>query len=240
MARSRRTEGGRFVEVFELLRRAYGPRRWWPVTAPGETRPRYTGGPKNELQRFEVAVGAILTQNTAWSTASRAIEDLNSIGAMSPEALVRLDGKSLAQRIRSAGYYNQKALRLKTLAAFFASTKTITRESLLALKGVGHETADSIMLYGFGEPFFVVDVYTRRIFGRLGLVAPDAPYDDVRLEFERNLPRRVFVYREFHALIVEHGKRACKKNPLCENCLLKGLCNLYLWKSKGKATKGGS
>jgi endonuclease-3 related protein len=203
-------------------------------------RPRYTGGPETALQKFEVAVGAILTQNTAWSNAARAIESLNAGRFLNPEALLALDEKSLAGMIRSAGYYNQKAKRLKILAAFFLAGEKATRQSLLALNGVGPETADSIMLYALGEPCFVVDAYTRRIFGRLGLVNPDAPYEEVRRIFERNLPRRIRVYRECHALIVEHGKRVCKKVPLCEICLLKNLCNVYPLRSDGKAAKSSS
>jgi endonuclease-3 related protein len=236
-AGTKKTGNGRFMTAYELLRRAYGPQRWWPVTPPGETKPRYTGGPHTELQKFEVAAGAILTQNTAWSNASRAIESLNENRFMNPEALLGLDEKSLARLIRSAGYYHQKAKRLKILAAFFLTREIVTRRSLLALNGVGPETADSIMLYAFGEPHFVVDAYTRRIFGRLGLAHPDAPYEEVRRIFERNLPRRIHVYREYHALIVEHGKRVCNKVPLCEICLLKNLCNLYLVRSKERAAK---
>ncbi len=227
---------GRFLKVYELLRRAHGPRRWWPVTPPGETKPLYTGGPRSDLQRFEVAAGAILTQNTAWTNAARAIENLNRLGAISPGAIGRMDVQSLALAIRSAGYFNQKAKRLKTIAAHFRANRKMTREGLLALDGVGPETADSIMLYGFKAPFFVVDAYTRRLFGRLDLVDPSASYEEIRERFERNLPRRVFVYKEYHALIVEHGKLVCRKAPLCEKCLLKKLCLMYL---ERKETKQG-
>ena len=229
-----------FAEIYEALRRAWGPRRWWPVTPPGETRPAYTGGPRNDLQRFEVAVGALLTQNTSWSNAARAIESLNRTGAMSPGALDSIDEMALASAIRSAGYFNQKAKRLKTLAAFFLSREPVTRESLLALNGVGPETADSIMLYAFDAALFVVDAYTRRLFGRLGLVAALAPYEEIRGAFERNLPRRAAVYKEYHALIVEHGKRVCKKSPLCENCLLKSRCASYLGKKAGTVSEESS
>ncbi len=216
------------MDVYRLLRGAYGPRRWWPVTPPGGTTPLYTGGPRSELQRFEVAVGAILTQNTAWSNAARAIESLNLLGAMSPRAIGRMELPALAAAIRSAGYFNQKAKRLKTIARYFASHRIPTRAGLLALDGVGPETADSIMLYAFGERCFVVDAYTRRLFGRLGLVAQSDPYEEIRDRFERNLPRRVFVYREYHALIVEHGKLVCRKLPICKNCLLQNMCLVYL------------
>jgi len=236
----KRAEQSRFAEVYELLRRGYGPQRWWPVTPPGETRPRYSGGPTTDRQRFEVAVGAILTQNTAWSNASRAIERLNEESLVSPRALVDLDERSLARIIRSAGYFNQKAKRLKILAGFFLSGERVTREALLALHGVGPETADSIMLYAFGEPRFIIDAYTRRILGRLGLADPGARYEDLRLTCERNLPRRVEVYREYHALIVEHGKHVCKKVPACKKCLLRNLCFLYGERSRGNAAESGS
>jgi endonuclease III related protein len=229
---------GRFMKVYELLRRAHGPRRWWPVTPPGETKPLYTGGPRNDLQRFEVAAGAILTQNTAWSNAERAIESLNRLGAMSPGAIERMDERMLAAAIRSSGYYNQKAKRLKTIAAWFRAKRKATREELLSLHGVGPETADSIMLYAFDTPYFVIDAYTRRLFGRLALADPSAPYEEIRDRFERNLPRRAFVYKEYHALIVEHGKLICRKAPLCEKCLLKGLCLMYL--ERKEPTKGKS
>jgi endonuclease-3 related protein len=243
----------RFIDIYRLLRRAYGPRRWWPVTGEGETRPAYTGGPRSERQRFEVAAGAILTQNTAWSNAARAIESLNRLGALSPAGIARLDVRALARAIRSAGYFNQKARRLKIMAAYFLSLDERapgrvagggfpggprearpSRESLLALNGVGPETADCIMLYAFGAAVFVVDAYTRRLFGRLALLDADAPYETIRETLERNIPRRARVYQEYHALIVEHAKLVCKKEPLCENCLLKIRCALYVTRVKAR------
>jgi endonuclease III related protein len=229
----------RFMKVYELLRREYGPRRWWPVTPPGGTRPLYTGGPRDDRQRFEVAVGAILTQNTAWSNAARAIESLNLLRAASPGAIERMDVRTLAAAIRSSGYYNQKAKRLKTLAAWFLAKRKAMRDELLSLDGVGPETADSIMLYAFGAPHFVVDAYTRRLFGRLALADPSAPYEEIRSLFERNIPRRASVYKEYHALIVEHGKLVCRKEPLCEKCLLKKLRCMYLESRESKERKGG-
>lgn len=237
MGRQRNERDDRFIIIYRMLLDSYGPQRWWPVTPPGETKPRYSGGPRSAGQRFEVAVGAILTQNTAWINAERAIEELNRRGLMTPAALRCVPEEALARAIRSAGYYNQKAKRLKILAAFYRRGKRITRESLLALSGIGPETADSIMLYARGVPFFVVDAYTRRVFGNLGLIRSEAPYDEIRLAFERNLPRRAIVLKEYHALIVEHGKKTCKKRPICEECLLKWLCRLYLRESIGRAYK---
>ncbi|MDD4857492.1 MAG: endonuclease III domain-containing protein, partial [Candidatus Krumholzibacteria bacterium] len=174
----------RFMDVYRSLLRAYGPQMWWPVTPAGATRPAYAGGPTNARQRFEVAAGAILTQNTAWTNVERAIESLHRLGAMSAAGIAACDARSLAGAIRPAGYFNQKAKRLKTLAAFFLSRRAVTREALLALNGVGPETADSIMLYAYDEPCFVVDAYTRRLCGRLGLVEPCAPYEEIRKKFE--------------------------------------------------------
>ncbi|RJR28722.1 MAG: hypothetical protein C4574_04410 [Candidatus Latescibacterota bacterium] len=224
----------RYMRIYERLLGAYGPRGWWPVTPPGETAPRYTGGPRTPRQRFEVAAGAVLTQNTAWANASRAIERLNALGAMSPAAIRNMGEGALAEAIRPAGYYNQKAKRLKILAAFFLEGGTRSRAALLALHGVGPETADSILLYAWNIPVFVIDAYTRRMFGRLGLVPESADYDEAQAAFAGNLPRRAGLYREYHALIVEHGKRACKKVPVCKKCLLKTTCALYL--SCGKRT----
>ncbi len=222
----------RFRKIYDRLLREYGQQRWWPVTPRGGTTPRYSGGPRDDRERFEVAVGAVHTQNTAWANAARAIERLNEIGAMSPAAIAGMEEASLAASIRSAGYYNQKAKRLRTIAAYFLAGAERSRESLLALNGVGPETADSILLYAWGRRFFVVDAYTRRMFGRLGLVAPRASYDEIRLSFEGNLPRRSRLYQEYHALIVAHGKRICKKIPICKKCLLKNLCAVYLSISK--------
>ncbi len=220
----------RFYEIYRLLYGFYGPQGWWPVTPHGEVVPRYTGGPVDSRGRFEVAVGAILTQNTAWSNAALAIERLNREGAMTPESIANMELENLAELIRPAGYFRQKAERLRILALHFLSGAGHSRDELLALKGVGPETADSILLYGWGEPFFVVDAYTRRMFGRIGLIEPDSSYEAIRASFEKNLPRKTKLYQEYHALIVEHGKRTCKKVPLCEKCLLKKLCNMYLEK----------
>lgn len=218
----------RFYEVYKSLYRSYGPQGWWPVTPDGEITPRYTGGPGDDRGRFEVAVGAILTQNTAWVNASLAIERLNLLGAMSPRAIAEMTVESLAEAIRPAGYFRQKAARLRKLAIYFLSGAERSRRALLALEGIGPETADSILLYAWELPFFVVDAYTRRIFGRLGLVDPDADYECIRASFESNIPRRVKLYQEYHALIVEHGKRVCKKEPECKKCLLRKRCKVYL------------
>jgi endonuclease-3 related protein len=214
------------MEIYEMLRRSYSPQQWWPVTPTGGREPEYTGGPKSITQRFEVAVGAVLTQNTAWANAAKAIENLNAEGIMNQEALSDIDERTLAEMIRPAGYFNQKAKRLKILAAYFCSSQRVTRSGLLELNGVGPETADSILLYAFNRPRFVVDAYTRRIFTRVGIISGNESYDDIRSTFEKNLPHSARLYQEYHALIVEHGKRICRRKPLCGDCTVSPLCRI--------------
>ncbi len=206
------------VGIFTLLLKTYGKRRWWPARTP-----------------FEMMVGAILTQNTAWTNVERAIAAFGD--NLSPAFILSCDEQTLADIIRPSGYYNQKAKRLKTLAGWYmnyggdinrvrACDGDQLRTELLALNGVGHETAYSMLLYAFDKPYFVVDAYTRRLLTRLGYRLPDA-YDDLRVLLEQNLPRDLYVYNEFHALIVEHAKQHCKAKPLCEGCVLAPRCKAY-------------
>ncbi len=216
---------GAVVEaVYTLLMESYGPRGWWPVTGAGADEPRYTGGPETEAQRFEVAAGAVLTQNTSWKNAAKGVVNLLRAGLLDPEKLLSADEETLSALIRPSGYYNQKGLRLRRLAGLFAEREPITREGLLGLNGIGPETADSIMLYSFGKQFFVVDAYTRRIFSRIGILTGEEGYEQIRDLFETNLPGDVLIYQEYHALIVEHGKRFCGKKPVCEGCPLETIC----------------
>jgi endonuclease-3 related protein len=221
--------GGREVDgivtaVYEALYDRFGAQGWWPVTASGEAEARYSGGPACDGQRFEVAAGAVLTQNTSWANASRAVGNLVRRGALDPESILSMDVKMLAELIKSSGYYNRKASILKGLAGHFSPDAEISRESLLALSGIGPETADSIMLYAFGEPLFVVDAYTMRVFSRIGLIVPEERYENVRAFFEGNLPVDAAIFQEYHALIVKLAKEYCRRNPLCDGCPLYPLC----------------
>jgi endonuclease-3 related protein len=182
----------------------------------------------------------VLTQNTAWVNAERAIEALHARRILTPRALESIALERLAGAIRSSGYYNQKAKRLKLLAAHFSRAGKITRESLLACSGIGPETADSILLYSFGVPIFVVDAYTRRVFGRLGLFDAASAYETIRSLFEDNVPRRAKLYQEYHALIVEHGKKSCKRVPDCGICAIKWLCESCLMRKVEDAGDGRS
>ena len=211
-------------KVYRLLAEAYGPRGWWPLVRRRGGKPEYFTPVTSERQRFEVAAGAVLTQNTAWRNASLAVSALSGAGLLDPRAMARAPAGEVARLIRPAGYYNQKARRLVGLGGFFAEGRFEGRDSLLSLEGIGPETADSIMLYAYGEPFFVVDAYTRRIFGRLGLLEGFTAYEGIRERFEGVLGPDAALYGEYHALIVELGKRCCRKAPLCEGCPLNDIC----------------
>ncbi|MFH1645176.1 MAG: hypothetical protein ABIB11_02030 [Candidatus Omnitrophota bacterium] len=206
------------LKIYDLLLACYGHRNWWP----GET-------------AFEVCVGAILTQNTNWNNVEKAIINLKNHSLLDPEALFRTQVKKIASLIKPAGYYNLKAKRLKSFLDYLflvyagdigimrQTPVRILRKELLAVNGIGPETADSIMLYALGKAVFVVDAYTRRIGCCLKFISEDYSYYDVQDVFTSNLPKRVKLFNEYHALIVEHGKNTCKKKTRCEDCVLAGL-----------------
>ena len=210
------------MEIYSRLRGEFGPQNWWPAD---------TG--------FEIIIGAILTQNTAWPNVERAIENLKKEKVLTPQRLYGLDTKKLRQLIRPSGYYNVKAKRIKAFLKFLfenysGSLKNMLREGLqdlrrklLEVNGIGPETADSILLYAAGKPIFVVDAYTKRIFSRHGLVSPDSKYEDVQRFFMGNLPLDAALFNEYHALIVELGKNICKTKPKCEICPIKCQKTVY-------------
>ncbi|MBU8921680.1 MAG: endonuclease III domain-containing protein [Bacteroidales bacterium] len=220
-----KASGGSFFEIYEMLLSGFGPGGWWPVTPEKGRSPRYSGGPVNEQQRFEVAVGAVLTQNTAWKNAEKAIVNLTANSALAPERIIGIEVEKLAAMIRSSGYFNQKAARLQRLARYLLTVSRPTRESLLEINGIGPETADSIMLYAYDELCFVVDAYTRRIFSRIGLIGRRDSYDEIKARFETGIPPDAGIYQEYHALIVELAKRFCRKTPDCVTCPLNMVCS---------------
>lgn len=205
--------------LLELYRRMYdrlGPQGWWPGDSP-----------------FEVMVGAILTQNTSWKNVERAIDNLKGAGLLAPDKLAELPTGLLAEYIRPAGYYNIKAGRLHNLLGaidrshqgdletFLGQPLPDLRQQLLAVKGIGPETADSILLYALGHPSFVVDAYTRRIFHRHMLVPEGVGYEELRAIFMDALPADAGLFNEYHALIVRTGKTWCaKKAGKCRTCPL--------------------
>ena len=201
---------------FDALLAAHGPQHWWP----GRT-------------RFEIIVGAILTQNTSWSNVERAIRNLRDARLLSTQAVRRVRCTRLAQLLRPSGYFRQKTKTLKSFVSFlyssyagslgrlFATPTDVLRPQLLALRGIGPETADAILLYAGKHPVFVVDAYTRRILQRHGHVHSKIAYDEIRKMFESSLPADHQLFNEFHALIVHVGKNFCRQtNPCCSHCPL--------------------
>lgn len=219
--------------IYDALIEYYKPQLWWPTTPKGRVEPEYKGGPSGEKEMFEVIVGTILTQNTSWKNVEKAIINLNKEKVLSIESINQINIEKLKQLIRPAGYYNQKAERLKIIANFLKNNKIKDlkrlkieklRQTLLSIKGIGPETADSIILYGLNIPIFVIDAYTKRIFSRIGYLREDRPYQDWQSFFHKNLEKDTKVFQEYHALIVEHAKRFCRKKPLCSSCILKNDC----------------
>lgn len=224
--------------AFALLLGAFGRQGWWPLTPPGGDRPVYEAGrpfPRLERERFEVAVGAILTQNAAWTNVERALSNLHRVRAMEAGRLARVGLSTLAAWVRPSGYFRQKAVKLRRFARWVGSNGgrlgpklagplEQRRAVLLSLYGVGPETADSILLYAGGRPAFVVDAYTRRIGSRLGWFDADEDHERIRSFFETVLPRRPSVYAELHALLVALAKHFCRTEPLCAACPLSPMC----------------
>jgi endonuclease-3 related protein len=203
--------------IYGKLHEAMGPCDWWPGDSP-----------------FEVMTGAILTQNTAWRNVEKAIANLKHLGLMTPEAVLGADRAVLEEALRPSGYFTVKARRLSALCSFVTERGVggldpevlrlpmpELREGLLAVNGVGPETADSIVLYAAGQPSFVVDAYTRRILSRHTLIAGDEPYEDIRTLFMGHLDPDVALFNEYHALIVRAGHSRCRpRNPMCGDCPL--------------------
>ena len=222
--------------IYTCLFKLYGPQGWWPLVelhGTSKVQPHKTGSmqgyhpsdysyPQTRDQQFEIICGALLTQNTSWTQVEKALFNLKRLKALSPEVVISLEPETLKEAIRPAGYYNQKAVRLQTLASWFLELedKIPTREELLFLKGIGPETADSILLYAFKQPFFVVDAYTKRIVTNLGLVDEKAGYSEIKALFEDSLPSDVRMYQECHALLVEHAKKYYQKKGIYIKCPL--------------------
>ena len=203
-------------QLFEKMLAAFGPQGWWPGETP-----------------FEVALGAILTQNTNWNNVARVIGGLKEAGLLDPRALQALPEAELAGRLRPAGYFNVKARRLINFLEFLGQFEhsmevlaqgdlEVLRPALLAVKGIGPETADSILLYALDQPTFVVDAYTFRILSRHGLAAGPSTYEELRQLFMEHLPPEVPCYQEYHALLVRLGKEFCRPQPRCAVCPLHG------------------
>ena len=206
------------LEIYKRLLERYSKQDWWPSES-----------------RFEVIVGAILTQNTNWRNVEKAIENLKNANILTAEKMYQCDSQTLAELIRPSGYYNIKTKRIKNflkwlfenydgeIEALEPLETSYLKEELLSINGIGNETADSILLYGLEKPTFIVDSYTARMLGRHGLIDSYCGYDDIKELFEGNLDKDAKLYNEYHALIVTLGKEHCKKRPICDGCPLESL-----------------
>ncbi|MBN1383704.1 MAG: endonuclease III domain-containing protein [Elusimicrobia bacterium] len=209
--------GELLYKIYKELLKHFGPQGWWPIA--GIYNPKKKSF--SDKEKFEIMTGAILTQNTSWNNVEKALANLRKENFLDIYKISRINLKKLQKLIKPSGFYKQKAIRLKNFAISVQNRlkqvrvlENITREVLLSINGIGPETADSIMLYALGKPYFVVDAYTKRLTDRLGIFK-GKDYDEIQRYFEKNIPRRVNIYREYHALIVELAKRFCRKKPEC-------------------------
>jgi endonuclease-3 related protein len=208
----------KLLEIYYKLHSAFGPQQWWPGDSP-----------------FEIAVGAILTQNTNWANVEKAIENLKAKTVLNSASIYKMKTERLASLIRPAGYFNIKAGRLKSFINFMTSEyhgsmkrmrneeMHTLRTKLLNVHGIGPETADSILLYALDKPVFVIDAYTRRVLSRHNIIKHDAGYDNAQNLFHSALEKDAVLFNEYHALFVKLGKTYCRKRPLCRGCPLKGI-----------------
>lgn len=207
--------------IYKKLFSCYGPQHWWPGDSP-----------------FEIMLGAILTQNTAWINVERAIDNLKSHACLTPQKILDVPTSQLAEWLKPSGYFNIKTQRVRHYCQWYVDAGELAtlslcdtaslRKQLLAVYGVGPETADDILLYAFERPVFVIDAYTRRLFSRLQLLEHDATYETLRHQFETSLKSDVLLFNEYHALIVRHAKEVCKKRPDCNRCCLFGVCPSHI------------
>lgn len=203
------------IDIYHILYKTFGPQHWWPGDSP-----------------FEIAVGAILTQNTNWGNVEKAINNLKNSGTLNADILHKMPHAKLASLIKPAGYFNIKAKRLKHFLEFLINDYGGViedmkdedlhqiRHQLLEVNGIGPETADSILLYALDKPIFVIDAYTKRVLTRHDIIPESATYHEIQEIFLKNLPEDVPLYNEYHALFVMAGKHYCKPKPRCRECPL--------------------
>lgn len=226
--------------VYRALLAFHGPQGWWPIINPRTFLSEYhVHAPRGKDDFFEISIGAILTQNIAWKNVDSALGALKRKGLLDPESLRKIRTEHLAMLIRPTGYYNQKAKKIKHFLTWYGSRgwnyphikkldAMLLRDELLAVHGIGPETADSILLYALDRPVFVVDAYTRRVFTRIGAISGDESYTGIQELFHKSIKRSTRVYNEYHALIVAHGKDYCTKNPACGECCISKICEKRL------------
>ena len=221
-----RTGIGKISDAYDILYDSYGPQGWWPLSG----RIGYHKGdyfyPRNRRQRYEICVGAILAQNTSWNNAQKAVCLLKEKTGFSPEKTLKLSRDGLSSIIKSSGYHMQKAEKIFAFTEYFIrlGKRTPKRHELLGVWGVGSETADSMLCYGFRRPEFVSDAYALRVARRIGWTKDKTGYEGLKDLVTKGLGTDYAILGEFHALLVEHCKRSCKKRPDCNGCVLFGIC----------------
>lgn len=212
----------RLFDIYKILLNTFGEQHWWPTDS--------------KSPEFEIMIGAILTQQSTWKNVEDAIKNLKRKNFLTPERLAFADQAEIEEIIRSTGFYKQKARRIMDFSKYiqekysgdiglmFAKDRDDLRNELLSLKGIGKETADSIVLYAAHKPIFVIDAYTYRIFSRIGMITGKEKYDELREKIEKEIRPNEKIYNEFHALLVQHAKTICKTKPLCGECPLLENC----------------
>lgn len=225
-----------FKTLYKKLLKHHGPQGWWPLIDPlsgisvYKSRIRY-----NEIEKFEIFIGAILTQGISWKNVEKALCNLKKEKYLDPISLNRISNEKLGTLIKPTGYFNQKSIKLKNFINWFRNYSydfsrlnkipdMKLRENLLSINGIGPETADSMLNYGLGRKIFVVDAYTKRILSRLGFIDESEDYHAVQNMFYKNFKAGIQDYKEFHSLIVAHGSTVCKKKPLCAECPFSAIC----------------
>jgi endonuclease III related protein len=222
-----------FRNVYKTLHATHGPQDWWPGDSA-----------------FEIMVGAVLTQNTAWTNVEKAIANLKRARALTPKKILAAPQATLAAWLKPSGYFNVKAQRLRAFCAWLLAQGGVKklatwptpdlRSALLSVHGIGPETADDILLYAFDRPVFVIDAYTRRIFSRLGLIDGKEHYEALRGRFEATLKTDARLFNEYHALIVLHGKDICRTKPRCDSCCFERTCCASVASGQGISRPRGS
>jgi len=239
----------RVSRIYDKLFSRYGHQNWWPIVEKGHCSylDEYRKRERTDSEIFEIMIGSILTQNTSWENAAKALSKIKEESFMDPAVLSSLEIPRLAGIIKGSGYYNQKARKIAALSRFLnGSSRGIqgfrefslddARKMLLSVWGIGKETADSILLYGFYFLIFVIDAYTLRLFSRIGIESAGKGYDALQKHIMDNIPADRVLYQDFHALIVLLGKNVCRKEPSCDVCILSGMC-LFAEKKTGYAQK---
>lgn len=226
-------------QIYSFLITAYKKQGWWPIFNIGKGFCEYgVGAPGNDDERFEIIIGAILTQNVAWTNVEKALCSLKKCLIFTPREFHKTKDELIASCIKPAGYYNQKTIKIKNFLNWFSEAdysfdelkkmKTaLLRKKLLEINGIGPETADSILLYAMNRKIFVIDAYTKRIFSRLNLISEKDSYDSIQSLFHKEFRGTIKKYNEYHALIVAHGKDICKNKPVCSKCCLVHICSYY-------------